>query len=413
MDETILDKITLGEAITPIAALFSFYIFILILANFNQNRKPNIFLAFLVLQITLVLTVSSLIILNYNDIAMPFLFLLFPMFMFIAPTCYCYIKALTTENYRFTYPEKYHMFFPSIFFLVSFILNMALIICRYLGFPESEVTMQRIFMAIQDFALDYFLLIQFVIYSIWMIVAYLKHTKSIKNYFSHEEGVKLKWIWFYILGFIFMHFLITVSSSELFFFYNYISYEAYDIIYISVVFLFTAYIGFNGVKQKSIYERKTEMNPLILAAVVADKESNKPFSTEKEISLSLEHVAEENPKISEAKKQQLKESLLQLFEQKKIYLNGSLTIEDIAEELKSNRTYISYVVNECFQKNFYNFVNELRIKEAQSLLADSKYDHYSMEGIGKIVGFKSKSSFNAAFKKYSSKTPSEFKSGLK
>lgn len=415
MEETILDKISLGEAITPIAAFFSFYVFILILSVLKQNKKPNLFLAFLVLQITLVLTISSLLILDFTSIVLPLMFMTSPMFMFIAPTCYCYVKALTTKDYRFSYPEKYHMYFPGIFFVISFVLNISFVLLGYLGFLETSGTIKMIYSAVQGFALDYFLWLQFVVYGIWIIVAYIKHIKRIKDYFSYAEGVKLKWIRFYILGFIFFQFLITISVSELFF-SEYITYEYYDIMYISVVFLFTGYIGFNGIKQKSIYDRKIIEPNSVMQTDHATSE-NIIDESKNILKLKVEELIEPSTQdtliISEVRKLKLKESILTLFEQKKVYLNESLTIEDVADELQSNRTYISYVVNECFNKNFYNFVNEQRVKEAQNLIADSKYNHYSMEGIGKLVGFKSKSSFNAAFKKQTGKTPTQFKSDLK
>jgi len=43
------------------------------------------------------------------------------------------------------------------------------------------------------------------------------------------------------------------------------------------------------------------------------------------------------------------------------------------------------------------------------MLLSEQFDNYSMEGIATTVGFNSKSSFYAAFKKYTGYTPTEFK----
>jgi AraC-like DNA-binding protein len=46
---------------------------------------------------------------------------------------------------------------------------------------------------------------------------------------------------------------------------------------------------------------------------------------------------------------------------------------------------------------------------ARKLLIDPNFDHYSIEGISKEVGFSSISSFNTLFKKFTGLTPSQFK----
>ena len=69
-------------------------------------------------------------------------------------------------------------------------------------------------------------------------------------------------------------------------------------------------------------------------------------------------------------------------------------------------------VNEKFGKNFYNFVNEYRVKEARILLISNEYENYSIEGIAKTAGFNSKSVFNELFKAHTGLTPKEFKENL-
>ena len=58
--------------------------------------------------------------------------------------------------------------------------------------------------------------------------------------------------------------------------------------------------------------------------------------------------------------------------------------------------------------DFNNFVNEYRVKEVRKRLINSESNNYSIEGIAKSVGFHSKSTFNASFKKCTGVTPSFF-----
>jgi AraC-like DNA-binding protein len=97
------------------------------------------------------------------------------------------------------------------------------------------------------------------------------------------------------------------------------------------------------------------------------------------------------------------------YMQKKPYHKLNFNIEDIAEALNTNTRYLSQVINETFEMNFFNFVNKYRIEEAKEILQSKDAEKYTIEGVAKMVGFNSKSSFNGAFKKSTGFTPSEFK----
>jgi len=97
-----------------------------------------------------------------------------------------------------------------------------------------------------------------------------------------------------------------------------------------------------------------------------------------------------------------------LMEKKKLYLKNNLTLSELSRKLNTNTSYLSKVINEKSKENFCNYLNQLRIREARRLLADPANQHLTIEGIAITVGFKSKSTFNTAFKKYTSQTPSEY-----
>jgi AraC-like DNA-binding protein len=70
------------------------------------------------------------------------------------------------------------------------------------------------------------------------------------------------------------------------------------------------------------------------------------------------------------------------------------------------------MIKDNFNRNFNGFINELRIKEARRLLADSKYDHLSIEGIGAMAGFSTKVTFHSIFKRQIGITPSYFRNSI-
>ena len=62
------------------------------------------------------------------------------------------------------------------------------------------------------------------------------------------------------------------------------------------------------------------------------------------------------------------------------------------------------------KKNFYTFVNELRIEEVKEKLRDPKNDNLKILSLAYDSGFNSKATFNRIFKQYVGLTPLEFKS---
>lgn len=129
---------------------------------------------------------------------------------------------------------------------------------------------------------------------------------------------------------------------------------------------------------------------------------------------STKIVTEEQKELlPDDQKEVLIKGLLNLIENEKICLDKELTINKIAKKLKTNKLYISHIINTEFSQNFNTYINSCRIKEAIVLLTDTEFDNYSLEGIGNHVGFKSKSTFNIAFKNTTGVTPSFFKNQVK
>jgi len=102
------------------------------------------------------------------------------------------------------------------------------------------------------------------------------------------------------------------------------------------------------------------------------------------------------------------------MENEKPYLNPSLTIKNLADQMGMNSRELSILINQKLKQHFFDFVNGYRIQEAMNILVDpAKKDETVLEILYE-VGFNSKSSFNTAFKKHTGQTPTEFrKIGLK
>ncbi|MCL2289983.1 MAG: tetratricopeptide repeat protein [Bacteroidetes bacterium] len=131
------------------------------------------------------------------------------------------------------------------------------------------------------------------------------------------------------------------------------------------------------------------------------------LNLEEELSRFVQHRENkyQATSISRDLQHELKEQILEIMSDASIICNSDFTINTLAEIVKSNRTYISKIINQEFHKNFNSFINEYRIKEALKMLQAEDYQKYTVEGISKMVGFESRSTFNIAFKEITGVTP--------
>jgi AraC-like DNA-binding protein len=103
-----------------------------------------------------------------------------------------------------------------------------------------------------------------------------------------------------------------------------------------------------------------------------------------------------------------REKLLALMTEQQPWLEPELTLTELAHRLRLPPGLLSKVINTGCGQNFNDFVNAYRVREAQRLLADPRFAHYSLVGIALESGFNSRSTFNRVFKKIVGQAPSEF-----
>lgn len=93
----------------------------------------------------------------------------------------------------------------------------------------------------------------------------------------------------------------------------------------------------------------------------------------------------------------------------KMYLNPKLTLQDVAAEIGTNRTYLSDYLNNILNQTFYEYVNCHRIAEACRIIDSASGDvKMSMSEIAEISGFNSISTFNRSFVRIMGMTPTEY-----
>ena len=146
-------------------------------------------------------------------------------------------------------------------------------------------------------------------------------------------------------------------------------------------------LAYYSIRQQSIYSVE-----LASISLVRDDPANKEIWER----LESEQVDE------------LKQKVLRITLEHKLYLDPSLTLPALSTFTGIGVQDLSYVLNNGLKKNFYQFINELRVEEAKKLLQSDMVQTLDMLGIATHAGFNSKTTFNTTFKKITGLTPSQF-----
>lgn len=116
-----------------------------------------------------------------------------------------------------------------------------------------------------------------------------------------------------------------------------------------------------------------------------------------------------NAKLSDERTAMLQQALSTLMLTEHPYLEPELTLSQLASLLDATNHEVSQLLNESLGESFFDFINRHRVVEVQRCLRDPAYNQQTILDIALASGFSSKAAFNAAFKKVSGLTPSQYK----
>lgn len=116
----------------------------------------------------------------------------------------------------------------------------------------------------------------------------------------------------------------------------------------------------------------------------------------------------EKSSLSAEKSEEIKMNL-EKFEDKKLYLTPNLTILDVAKMIDSNRTHLSYVLNDHFQMSFPIYLKTLRIDYiTKKLLSDHRYLTYKIDTLATECGIANRQLFSRHFLEITGIRPADF-----
>jgi AraC-like DNA-binding protein len=96
------------------------------------------------------------------------------------------------------------------------------------------------------------------------------------------------------------------------------------------------------------------------------------------------------------------------MDEHKPYLDPELTIERLSDLTRIKKLSLSQTLNKGFNKNFFTFIKEYRIRHVETELKNKSNESRTIMDIAYMSGFNSKTGFNRAFKEVTGKTPTEY-----
>ncbi len=320
-----------------------------------------------------------------------------PVFILVCVLVFFYCKALTTPGFRFAYRDGIH--------LVPLVLYMFATLPFFLSDPAAKIAS----LSSQPFSLSWgiergFFVAVFLFYFGLSVKTILRHQQRIKDIFSNIERVKLDWLRNLLLAFgvIWILALIRFLSA-----YGSVGYE--NKFAVPILLCLTIYlIGWYALRQPEIFDDRWERlirdidEESTAVAVKDDGQQKEPVRFE-------QHAKYEYSSLDKQSIVRYKDLLLDYLDREKSYADPDLKLQDLADHLGIPSYQVSQVINTELQQNFYDLVNSSRVDEAKRRLADPEENQFTITTIAFDAGFNSKSTFNAAFKKYTNMTPSQFR----
>jgi AraC-like DNA-binding protein len=324
---------------------------------------------------------------------------------FMGPVIFFYVQSLLNPSFKFGKKEWLHLL-PGILYLlfsVVMVVTDKIILKQYYFLADG---------ADRDFDGWYQKsgLISMVFYFIISLRYYQLYKKLMVQVISYADAVLFKWVKNFLFAFLLMQLLQVFFYVVSFIFPALDSYIGSWWFFFSfaIVFYYIAITGYsNSIETKVPFKLNLlTYKPSLLLQNFYPENNTTTFIKDAEIIEIEKGETEKKPDIDLLDEWKSKISVL--LESEKIYEDPELSLTQVAKQLKTNPSLLSKVINQGFQLNFNDFINNYRITAVKEKLQAGEQKTQTLLGIAYDCGFNSKATFNRAFKKATGLSPKEW-----
>ncbi len=233
-----------------------------------------------------------------------------------------------------------------------------------------------------------------IIYVTLSLILLKKHSANIAKQFSYSEKINLNWLVYLTIGMGFIWLSIIFGN---------------DMSTFILVDFFILFIGYFGIKQVGIFtNRVRETQPVYPERIhfkvpeeIKDEEHIAPGMGDEKIKYKKTAIGNELMV-------KIHQELTLLMQTEQLFKNSELSLDELAGRLGINSNTLSQVINSMEQRNFYDYINDFRVREFKRIVLLPENSKFTLLSIAFEVGFNSKTSFNRNFKKATGLSPREY-----
>ncbi len=313
----------------------------------------------------------------------------------IGPLLYFYTRSVSNYKFRIKRWQNLHLV-PVLLYLSINLVKSGLDVFYFKTYNLTNEYEDP------DFAGWYTILstLSILIYLFLSLKYYRQYKRFTQLTTSFADLASLKWLRNFLYAFTLLTILPIVKEilSNFIFFekLRYFGPWYYYLAFAVVVY----YIAINAYQAVQLPLRKIQFNPQFLLAY----QDSENIHSHKEEDFKSEEVS----LLVDEKMINLKNRLVNLMEDERLFERPDLTLTEVAQKLDTNTVVLSKVVNQQFQLNFNDYINRYRVNEVIKRIADPKFKNQTLLAIAFDAGFNSKATFNRSFKKISGKNPKDF-----
>lgn len=171
------------------------------------------------------------------------------------------------------------------------------------------------------------------------------------------------------------------------------------------------YLGLKKTEEerKSEIARNTRNGFVSVPPVSNDSVADKPQTKSEDVASVYQKQESEDKNIVE-EESPIAQRMRKWIEEEG-YLQPGLTLNDIADKIGTNRTYVSRFINSTYQNTFFEFIADLRVGKIKKMLMEDP--ERELEYLSNTCGFSSSSHMSSTFKKITGETLNEFRNKIK
>lgn len=381
-----MDKINLLVIVTVITLFISLFLaFFLVTVKTKHKVSNSLFAFFLIITaIDVSEPLWNLVIQSPSSLGMlrnSFAFLQIPVF-------YLYVLSVCYSDFKFK--PKY------IIHLLPFLIANVILLPRFYAVDiGSKIDFLKNHQNMIELQFNHILIhVQIIIY---IVAVFMILRKAKKLYLENYAGTSVNsynWLFQFTIVLTILYLIALFKNIFKFSDYPNISEE----IKVGLLFfqlLIICWYLFKALNNPNLFRNIDSKLKLISDIILEDEEEGNI------------HTAA-NKKNEEGELVRLKEYMVK----EKPFLNPSITIQNISDEIEIPVRNLSLLINHKLGQHFFDFINSYRIENAKIILKDTTKSKVTILEILYEVGFNSKSSFNTAFKKHTGLTPTSYRKQL-